>query len=309
MNQIELFAPASVANVSCGFDVLGFCLDPIGDIMRISKTNTPGVTIGNVSGQTLPKDPQKNVASVAGLALLKETSSEFGFQIDIDKKIKPGSGIGSSAASAAGAVFGINELLGNPYSSKELIRFAMAGEAIASGAAHADNLAPVLLGGFTLVRSNETLDVIKLPNPSELVATVIHPKIELKTLHSRSILKPTIPLNKAIEQWGNLGAFVSALYTEDYDLLSRSMEDKVIEPYRAMLIPKFEETRQAALKAGALGSGISGSGPSIFALSKGRQTAEKVGIAMESIYKDLNLDYQLHLSKINTEGIKILDRS
>ena len=309
MNQIELFAPASVANVSCGFDVLGFCLDPIGDIMRISKTTTPGVSIGKIAGQDLPTDPLQNVASVAGLALLKEYPSEFGFQIDIDKKIKPGSGIGSSAASAAGAVFGINELLGAPYSKKELIRFAMEGEAIASGAAHADNLAPVLLGGFTLVRSNKTLDVIKLPNPKELVATIIHPKIELKTLHSRAILKTTIPLNKAIEQWGNLGALVSALYTEDYELLSRSIQDKVIEPYRAMLIPKFEETRQAALNAGALGSGISGSGTSIFALSKGIQVAKKVGLEMEAIYKDLDLDYQLHLSKINTDGIKVLNRS
>ena len=309
MNQIELFAPASVANVSCGFDVLGFCLDPIGDIMRISKTTTPGVSIGKIAGQDLPTDPLKNVASVAGLALLKEHPSEFGFQIDIDKKIKPGSGIGSSAASAAGAVFGINELLGAPYSKKELIRFAMEGEAIASGAAHADNLAPVLLGGFTLVRSNKTLDVIKLPNPKELVATIIHPKIELKTLHSRAILKTTIPLNKAIEQWGNLGALVSALYTEDYELLSRSIQDKVIEPYRAMLIPKFELTRQAALKTGALGSGISGSGPSIFALSRGTQTAKKVGEAMVEVYNQLNLENQLYLSKINTEGIKVLSQS
>ena len=308
MDQIELFSPASVANVSCGFDVLGFCLDHIGDIMQISKTKTTGITIGKVTGQNLPKDPSKNVASVAGLALLKETPSEFGFQIDIDKKIKPGSGIGSSAASAAGAVFGINELLGNPYTKNELIRFAMVGEAIASGAAHADNLSPVLLGGFTLVRSNVSLDVIKLPNPSQLVATIIHPKIELKTLHSRAILKATIPLDKAIEQWGNLGALISALYTDDYELLSRSLEDKIIEPYRAMLIPKFEETRQAALNAGALGSGISGSGPSIYALSKGRETAEKVGAAMENIYKSMNLDYQLYLSEINAKGIKVLKR-
>jgi homoserine kinase len=217
--------------------------------------------------------------------------------------------VGSSAASAAGAVFGINQLLGAPYTNNELIRFALAGEAIASGAAHADNLAPVLLGGFTLVRSNATLDVIKLPNPPELVATVIHPNIELKTSHSRVILKTTVPLSKAIEQWGNLGAFVSALYTEDYDLLSRSMEDKVIEPYRAMLIPKFEQTRQAALASGALGSGISGSGPSIFALSRGMETAKKVGEAMSEVYKQLDLDHQLYYSKINTTGIKILNQS
>ena len=308
MNQIELFSPASVANVSCGFDVLGFCLGSIGDIMRVSKTKTTGVTIGKVTGQNLPMDPLKNVASVAGLALLKETHSEFGFQIDINKNINPGSGIGSSAASAAGAVFGINELLGSPYTRNELIRFAMEGEALASGAAHADNLAPVLLGGFTLVRSNHNLDAIKLPNPSELIATIIHPKIELKTLHSRAILKTTIPLNKATEQWGNLGAFISALYTNDYELLSRSIEDKVIEPYRAMLIPKFEETRQSALDSGALGSGISGSGPSIYALSKGRETAVKVGAAMGAVYKKINLEYQLHISEINTKGIKVLRR-
>ena len=309
MNEINIFSPASVANVSCGFDVLGFCLDSVGDFMRISKTSSPGVTIGTVTGQKLPTDPLENVASVAGLALVNEIGCKEGFRIDIDKKIKPGSGIGSSAASAAGAVFGINELLGAPYTRNELIRFAMAGEALASGAAHADNLAPVLLGGFTLVRSNATLDVIKLPNPKELVATVIHPRIELKTLHSRAILKATIPLNKAVEQWGNLGAFVSALYTEDYDLLSRSMEDKVIEPYRSMLIPKFNEVRQAALNAGALGSVISGSGPSIYALSRGKKTAEAVGKAMEIHYKNLDLEYQIHVSEINTEGIKIVRNS
>jgi homoserine kinase len=309
MNQIELFAPASVANISCGFDVLGFCLDTIGDVMRISKTTTPGVSIGTITGQKLPTDPKLNVATVAANALLKEVPSEFGFQIDIDKKINPGSGVGSSAASAAGAVFGINELLGSPFTRKELIRFAMAGESLASGAAHADNLAPVLLGGFTLVRSNAALDVIELPNPKELVAAIIHPKIELKTLHSRAILKKTVPLSKAIEQWGNLGAFVSGLYTQNYELLSRSMEDKVIEPYRAMLIPKFYQVKQAAIDAGALGSGISGSGPSIYSLSRGRETAEKVGRAMSAIYKELELDHQLYLSGINSEGIKILNLS
>lgn len=305
-DQIKLFTPGSVANISCGFDVLGFCLDPIGDIMKISKTSTPGVHIGQISGEPLPTDPKKNIATIAAEALLEEVNSPFGFSIDIDKRIKPGSGIGSSAASAAGAVFGINKLLGSPYSNKELIRFAMAGEAVASGAAHADNLAPVLLGGFTLVRCNETLDVIKLPNPKELVATIIHPQIELKTLHSRAILKTTVPLKNAIQQWGNLGAFVSALYTEDYDLLSRSMQDHVIEPYRSMLIPKFKDLRNAALQAGALGSGISGSGPSIFSLSKGLETAKAVGMAMEKVYTDLDLAHQIHYSVINTEGIKIL---
>jgi homoserine kinase len=306
MDQIEVFCPGSVANISCGFDVLGFCLEPVGDLMKVTKTDKPGITIGSIKGQDLPKDTLKNVASVAAMALLEAHPSSFGFQIDIDKRIKPGSGIGSSAASAAGAVFAINELLGKPYSRNELVQYAMAGEALASGAAHADNLAPVLLGGFTLVRSNQSLDIIKLPSPPELVATVIHPKIELKTIHSRAILKNTVPLDKAIQQWGNLGAFVSALYTNDYDLLSRSMKDKVIEPYRAMLIPRFHEVKVAALHAGALGSGISGSGPSIYALSKGMDIAKQVGEAMKKQFDDLELEYEVHLSKINNEGIKIV---
>ena len=294
MNQIKVFCPGSVANVSCGFDVLGFCLEPVGDIMSVTKTVTPGVTIGTISGQDLPKDPEKNVASVSVKSLLEAHPSEYGFRIDIEKKIKPGSGIGSSAASAAGAVFAVNELIGRPYSRNELIQFAMAGETLASGAAHADNLAPVLLGGFTLVRSNKSLDIIK------------HPKIELKTIHSRAILKDTIPLEKAVQQWGNLGAFISALYTNDYELLSRSMKDKVIEPYRAMLIPRFEEVKASAIEAGALGSGISGSGPSIFALSKSNEIAEQVGNAMKKQFDDLGLEYDVYISNINNEGIKIL---
>ena len=306
MDQIEVFCPGSVANISCGFDVLGFCLEPVGDLMKVTKTDKPGITIGSIKGQDLPKDPLKNVASIAAMELLEAHPSSFGFQIDIEKRIKPGSGIGSSAASAAGAVYAINELLGKPYSRNELVQFAMAGEALASGAAHADNLAPVLLGGFTLVRSNKSLDIIKLPSPPDLVATVIHPKIELKTIHSRAILKKTVPLDKAIQQWGNLGAFVSALYTNDYDLLSRSMKDKVIEPYRAMLIPRFHEVKVAALHAGALGSGISGSGPSIYALSKGMDIAKQVGEAMKKQFDDLELEYEVHLSKINNEGIKIV---
>ena len=306
MNQIKIFSPASVANVSCGFDVLGFCLDPIGDIMTVSRTDDKGARIGTVTGQNLPKDPLKNVATVAASALLKSHSSKIGFRIDIEKKIKPGSGIGSSAASAAGAVFAINELLGKPYSRKELVQFAMVGESLASGAAHADNLAPLLLGGFTLVRSNKDLDIIKLPSPKGLIVTIIHPKIELKTIHSRSILKNEIPLSKAVEQWGNLGAFVSALYTNDYDLLSRSMKDRIIEPIRSILIPKFIQLQNAAIDSGALGCGISGSGPSIYTLSKGEIIAKNVGKSMSTIYDEIGLDYEVYYSKINKEGIKIL---
>lgn len=308
MKEIKLFSPATVANVSCGFDVLGFCLDPIGDEMIIRKVSTPGVRITKIEGQDLPLENNKNVAGVAAEALLAETNTLDGFEIEIYKHIKPGSGIGSSAASSAGVVYGINELLGKPFNPKELIRFAMEGEKLASGSAHADNVSPAILGGFTLVRCNRLIDVIKLPSPPELYATIIHPEIELRTADSRSVLKKTIKLNKAIEQWGNLAAFISGLYSNDYDLISRSLVDVVIEPERSVLIPHFDILKQAALTAGALGCGISGSGPSIFVLSKGKTTAEKVKTAMDRVFTPINMKFDTHVSKVNTQGIKILDR-
>ena len=307
MKEIKLFAPATVANVSCGFDVLGFCLDPIGDEMIIRKTDQPGVRITKIVGQDLPLVTKKNVAGVAAEALLASLETPYGFEIEIYKNIKAGSGIGSSAASAAGAVFGINELLGRPYTRKELIQFAMKGEELASGVGHADNVSPALLGGFTLVRCNEQVDVIKLPSPSELYATIIHPKIELRTSDARSVLKKKIPLSKAIEQWGNLAALVSGLYTNDYSLISRSLVDVVIEPERSPLIPFFNDLKAAALNAGALGSGISGSGPSIYALSRGEETAQKVRQQMEEVFLPMNIDFNTYVSKINAEGIKIIE--
>ena len=307
MKEIKLFAPATVANVSCGFDVLGFCLDPIGDEMIIRKTDQPGVRITKIVGQDLPLITKENVAGVAAEALLASLETPYGFEIEIYKNIKAGSGIGSSAASAAGAVFGINELLGRPYTRKELIQFAMKGEELASGVGHADNVSPALLGGFTLVRCNEQVDVIALPSPSELYATIIHPKIELRTADARSVLKKKIPLSKAIEHWGNLAALVSGLYTNDYSLISRSLVDVVIEPERSPLIPFFNDLKAAALNAGALGSGISGSGPSIYALSRGEETAQKVRQQMEEVFLPMNIDFNTYVSKINAEGIKIIE--
>ena len=306
MNEIKLFCPASVANVSCGFDVLGFCLDRIGDEMVIRKTFKKGIQILKIDGQNLPLETLKNVAGVAGLALLKAHPVDFGFEIEINKGIKAGSGIGSSAASSAGAVFGINELLGRPFARKELIQFAMKGEELASGVPHADNVAPVLLGGFTLVRSSKEPDVIGLPTPTQLYATVLHPKIELKTSDARAVLKKNILLEKAIEQWGNLAALVSALYTNDYDLIGRSLVDVVVEPHRSALIPGFHDLKEAAIQTGALGSGISGSGPSMFALSKGKETAVMVGEAMSKVFESYSIDFELHISKINPEGIHII---
>ncbi|UNY98643.1 homoserine kinase [Zhouia spongiae] len=308
MKEIKIFCPATIANVSCGFDVLGLCLDSIGDEMIVRTTKTPGIKISKITGQDLPLNPEKNVAGVAAIELLKNMEIEGGFEIEIHKKIKPGSGIGSSAASAAGVVFAINELLGRPFSKTELVSFAMQGEALASGAAHADNVAPALFGGFTLVRSYQPLDVVKIHTPSELYATVVHPQIEVKTADSRSVLKQNVPLKKAIIQWGNLAGLISGLYTEDYGLISRSLHDEIVEPLRSVLIPGFDEVKAACIKQGALGSGISGSGPSVFALSKGRQTAGKVAGVMSSIYDNYGVDYDVHISKINTVGIKVINQ-
>ena len=306
MNEIKLFCPATIANLSCGFDVLGLCLDTIGDEMIIRKVAQKGVRITKIIGANLPLKTEENVAGVAALALLNEVETPFGFEIEIYKNIKAGSGIGSSSASAAGAVFGINELLGKPFSRNELVRFAMKGEVVASGSEHADNVAPALLGGFTLVRSYTPLDVIRIESPNELFATVIHPQIELKTSEMRAVLQPMISLKSAIVQWGNVGGLIAGLYSNDYDLIGRSLHDEIVEPLRGKFIPHFEEIKKASLNAGALGSGISGSGPSIFALSKGIENAEKVKNAMISIFEKTTIPYEIHVSKINSEGVRIL---
>jgi len=306
MNEIKLFAPATIANVSCGFDVLGLCLDAVGDEMIIRKTDQKGVVISKIIGQILPLETTKNVAGVAALALLEKVDTPFGFDIEIHKNIKPGSGIGSSAASAAGAVFGINKLLGTPFTLQELIPFAMEGEKLASGNAHADNVAPALLGGFTLVRSYNPLDVLKIESPKELFATIIHPQIEVKTADARAVLKQKVSMQKMTIQLGNLGGLISGLYTDDYELIGRSLHDEIVEPHRSILIPKFDNLTESAKKAGALGSGISGSGPSVFALSKGKKIAEEVGKAFANTYKNIGVDFDIHVSKINPEGIKII---
>lgn len=306
MESVKVFAPATVANVSCGFDVLGFCLDQVGDEIIVHKSSQPGIHITKIEGQDLPLATKKNVAGVAAEALLEKYPTDHGFEIEIYKGIKAGSGIGSSAASAAGAVFGINAILGEPFSRNQLIEFAMKGEELASGAAHADNVSPALLGGFTLVRCGKTPDVISLPTPKELYATIIHPKIELRTADARSVLKKTISLEKGIQQWGNLAALISALYTSDYDLISRSLVDVIIEPERSILIPYFNEMKKAALSAGALGSGISGSGPSIFTLSEGQATALKVKQALVDTFSPLGIEFDTFVSKINSKGVQII---
>ncbi|MDC3344596.1 homoserine kinase [Flavobacteriaceae bacterium] len=306
MKEIKIFTPATVANISCGFDILGLCLDTVGDEMIVREVPEKGIKLTKITGQKLPLETHENVAGVAGLALLEQVDASVGYEIEIYKKIKPGSGIGSSAASAAGAVFAINELLGKPFSKQELIYFAMQGEKLASGTEHADNVSPVILGGFTLVRSYKPLDVLKINSPDDLYATIIHPQIEVKTSDSRAVLKNQISLKKMVTQMGNFGGLISGLYTSNYDLIGRSLHDEIIEPNRLVLIPEFNKIKKGVIQAGALGAGISGSGPSIFALSKGKETANIVGETMAEIYNTTDIDYDIHVSKINQQGIKIL---
>ncbi|WP_179320113.1 homoserine kinase [Winogradskyella helgolandensis] len=305
-NEIKIFSPATVANVACGFDVLGFCLDTIGDEMVIRKTEEKGIRITKIEGYDLPFEAENNVAGVSALAMYNALKPDCGFEIEIYKKIKPGSGIGSSSASAAGSVFGMNALLGYPLNKTELTNFAMKGEALASKCEHADNLAPAIFGGFTLVKSACPLQILELPTPPDVFATLIHPQIEIKTSESRAILPKEIPLSNAIAQWANVGSLVHALHTSDYDLIKKSLIDVVIEPYRKQLIPHFDDVKKAALEAGALGCAISGSGPSIFMLSKSEATAKDVEKAIRNVYSTTSILFETYVSKINVEGIRVL---
>jgi homoserine kinase len=304
MNEIKIFCPATVANLSCGFDVLGLCLENIGDEMIIRKVKEKGLRIIKITGADLPLENNKNVAGVAGMALLNHLDLEFGFEIEIHKKIKAGSGIGSSAASAAGVVVGINELLGNPLHRKDLISFAMEGEFLASGSYHADNVSPAILGGFTLVRGYNPLEVIKIKSPKDLYVTIIHPHIEVKTSEARSILPKEIPLKTAITQWGNLGGFISGLYTEDYGLIGRCLQDVVAEPYRKNLIPEFDTIKKMASENGALGCGISGSGPSIYSLSNGLENSKKVENAIQTFFSKTTIPFNTYTSKVCDIGVR-----
>jgi homoserine kinase len=301
---IRVFCPATIANLSCGFDVLGVCLQDVGDEMTLVRSDQPGVRIRNIEGADLPLEATKNVAGVAAMAMLEAIQPGFGIDISIVKRIKAGSGIGSSAASAAGAVVALNALLDTPLPRMALVPFAMQGEKLASGSAHADNVAPAILGGFTLIRSYDPLDVVKMHTPPDLYATVIHPQIELKTSDARSIIKQQVSLKKAIEQWGNVGGFVCGLYTEDYALMGKSLQDHIVEPLRSVLIPKFAEIKAAALDHGALGAGISGSGPSMYSLCKGEAVARQVAAAMDAVYREVGVPYDIHVAAINNEGVQ-----
>ncbi len=307
MDKIKIFSPATVANVSCAFDVLGFALSNVGDEMTFRKIPEKGLKIKMKDNMHLPNDPRKNVAGVVGLAMLKQVMPDFGVEMEITKGIKPGSGIGSSAASAAGAAFGMNKLLGDIFDLKTLVEFSMVGESLASGVRHADNVAPAVYGGFTLIRSLNPLDIVQIPSPSNLFVSIVHPLIEVRTRNARKLLKHSVNLRDAVVQWGNIAGLISGLFMEDYALIGRSLKDIIVEPVRSILIPLFDELKDASVGAGALGSGISGSGPSVFALSEGHENAIAVADAMRAVYQNSGIDFDVYVSGVNKNGIEIIN--
>jgi homoserine kinase len=328
---IKIKTPATVANMVCGFDILGFAVNNPYDEMEMRwmerTANEPSITIINIDEFQLPTDPEKNVAGAALLAFLEEldekikestiskvisstnngripATTKIKFEVKINKLIKPGSGVGSSAASSAGAVVGANYLLGNLFSKDDLVRFAMNGEKLASGVKHADNIAPCIFGGVTLVRSIFPLEVVALPSP-QLYVTIVHPQIEVRTADARSILRQKVLLKDAIKQWGNIAGLVAGLMKSDYDLIGRSLEDVIIEPVRSILIPGFDELKKACKQAGALGGGISGSGPSIFMLSKTKEIAIAVEKEMNQLYDGIGLPHHTYVTTINQMGVEV----
>ena len=306
MDKITVLSPATIANIVCGFDILGFALEEPCDTLTLRKTAARGVSIVNRDDFGLPTEPENNVTGAALLALLSEVPGNIGFEVVSCKAIMPGSGIGSSAASAAGAVVAANHLLNLRFSRHDLARFAMVGEAVASGVQHADNIAPAIYGGITLVRSLNPLDIVPVAAPP-LFVTIIHPLIEVKTSYARGILKKEIPMSDAVTQWGNIAGLMVGLMRGDYDLISRSLVDVVAEPLRSKLIPGFEQIRKAGIAAGALGGGIAGSGPSVFMFSKDKATAISVESAMAAVYLKTAVKFHTYVTTINNEGVKILD--
>jgi homoserine kinase len=302
MDEITVLAPATVANVVCGFDCLGFCLENPNDLMTLRLIDEKTVRIKHLDSYNLPTEAEKNVAGKALLAVLEQIEDKIGFEVEITKKIMPGSGVGSSAASAAGAVVAANKLLGERFNSNQMIALAMQGEMVASGSKHADNIAPCVLGGFTLVRAVEPMDVISIEYPP-LFATVIHPRIEIKTSYAREILPKEVPLKSAIRQWSDVGSLVAGLQKGDYHLIARSMQDFIVEPVRKTLIPHFDDLKSESLRAGALGGGISGAGPSVFMFSENLATAEKVAETMRSVYAQTSIGFDIYISPINSRGV------
>lgn len=308
MKNIKLKVPATVANLVCGFDILGMAVHEPYDEMELKLLDTPEIIIRHEDLFGLPEEPSKNVAGIVLLKIQEHLKLTNGFEVTIRKHIKPGSGLGSSAASAAGAAFGANILLENILSKDEMVHFAMFGEELASGVRHADNIAPCFYGGITLVKSTDPIDIIPLNSP-ELFVAAVHPQVEVKTSDSRQILKKNISLKSAVEQWGNIAGLVAGIQNNDFPLIGRSLNDVIIEPVRSILIPKFDDIKQKSLDMGALGGGISGSGPSVFMLAEKKDTAEKIAQMMQSVYDDIQIESFVYVSKINPSGIQIIEEA
>jgi len=303
--KVTVRAPGTVANMVCGFDVLGMCLNAPFDVMEVRLLEEKKITIISKDGYQLPTDPAQNTAGAPLIEMLNEIDANIGFEVTIEKLIKPGSGIGSSAASAAGAVVAANHLLGNIFSKEDLVRFAMFGEKVASGVKHADNIAPCIYGGVTLIRSIFPLDIVAIPAPDFFV-TVVHPQIEVRTSDARQILRKEVLLKDAIKQWGNIAGLVAGLLKKDAALIGRSLEDVIIEPVRSILIPGFDEVKKGCKEAGALGGGISGSGPSIFMISTNEKTAQQVERVMKNVYEKIGINVHTHVTTINETGVQVV---
>lgn len=308
MNEIRVFAPATVSNIACGFDIMGFAIDMPGDEVVLRMSDKPGVRIVKITGDDgrLTCDPEFNTGGKPVVSMVRAFGIDCGVEIEIHKQMPLGSGLGSSAASAVAAAFAMNKLFELNLSERELLPYALEGEMIASGSLHADNVAPALYGGFVLIRSYHPIDIIRLEVPGELFCSVIHPHMEISTKESRRLLPEQIPLSSAIRQWGNTAALVAGLLKGDFDLIGRSLEDVVAEPLRSRLIPGFAPMKQAALDAGALGCSISGSGPSLFALSDSRDKADRISKAMQIALNEHGLGSDLYVSAVNTRGPRVI---
>jgi homoserine kinase len=304
--SVRVFAPATVSNLGCGFDIFGLAIDQPGDIVEAGWNRTSDTVIRRITGDKglLPLDAGRNTAGVAVQMLLQAAGERRGVEIRLHKRMPLGSGLGSSAASAVAAVVAVNRLLGNPFTRHELVPFAMEGERVACGSAHADNAAPSLLGGIILIRSLQPPEFIELPVPRKLKVVVVHPHTEVLTREARAALGKSVSLSDATQQWANTAAFVAALYASDTDLLGRAVTDRVAEPVRAPFIPGFYDVKEAALSAGAIACSISGSGPSVFALCTG--DPDRIAAAMKKAFRSAGLRSDVFISKVNARGARFL---
>jgi len=300
---IKVFAPATVANLACGFDIMGLAIEKPGDVVELTPNTTGEIRIRRITGDAgkLSRDPLLNTVTVSIASFLQAVHSRQGFDIVLKKQMPLGSGMGSSAASSAAGAMAVNEFFGRPFTKEQLVPFAMEGERVACGTAHPDNVAPSLMGGVVLCHASGRM--IPLPVPKQLYVVVLHPSIELLTRDSRNALPKKIALRDAVKQWSNTAALTAAFFNNDMDLLREAMIDVVAEPVRGPLIPGFSEIKEAAMKH-ALACSISGSGPSVFAMASGLQSAQKAGAAMQAVCRKTKIKSRLYISRINTSGAK-----